>query len=66
MKKLLLIPVLALGLAACDGEYAGVPGMSVYIEFYTDKQTGCQYLVQASGGIYQRMGADGKQICNKE
>lgn len=62
MKKLLLIPA-ALFLTACDGEYAGVPGMSVYIEFYTDKQTGCQYLVQASGGIYQRMGADGKQIC---
>jgi hypothetical protein len=59
MKKLFLLPLLFL--ASCGVDYTSSGSA---ISFYTDKQTGCQYLVQTDGGIYQRMKADGTQVCD--
>lgn len=60
MKKLLILPLI-LALTACGQDYTSNGSI---ISFYTDKQTGCQYLVQSQGGIYERRKADGTQICN--
>lgn len=38
----------------------GTPGLAVE----TDAGTGCQYVVTPWGGIFARLGPDGKPMCN--
>lgn len=63
MRELAVVLTFALiMLAACGVDFTS---NGTTISFYTDKLTGCQYLVQSQGGIYQRMNADGTQVCGK-
>lgn len=66
MKKIamLLAAVSMLALAGCwPGTEYSSGGVS--ITFYTDKATGCHYLVQSQGGIYPRRGMDEPEVCKK-
>ncbi|WP_018184668.1 hypothetical protein [Kaistia granuli] len=42
------------------------PGERSGLRLHTDHGTGCQYLATRDGALSPRLGADGRQICQKE
>lgn len=58
-----------MGLAGCGASSGdiGFAASGVVVSSYTDKATGCEYLVYPSGGgITPRLNPDGTQVCEQK